>query len=155
MTTTMKMERWASSPVPGRQIRLACVLLIISLAIACNKSTPTPAQAPANPPSAIKVETKSGAPVVITTSTAEFQISLSGAVQAYLLKDGAKLSLDASSPEANYLVQSGKEVHFDFGLDQAKVSEASGKLGRGMRVEIPARPQESEGSNIQLTLAVE
>ena len=61
-----------------------------------------------------------------------------------LLKDGKRLTLDepgvGSSGGSDSIVHEGKELDFvpDFG--QAKVQESIGKLGRGKRVEIPARP---------------
>lgn len=130
-------------------------VLVIFLALAgisCNK--PAQTAAPAAPrTSAIKVETKSGGPIVLTTSKAEFQVLPSGAVQAFLLKNGGKLTLDAASPDSPHVLQNGKTIHFTFDLDHATVNEASGKLGPGKRVDIPARA--SESPDVQATLHVE
>jgi alpha-galactosidase len=130
-----------------------CLAVVVSLGVGCNKSAP-PSSPAGPPPSAIKVETRAGAPLVLTTATAEFQVLPSGAVQAFLLKDGARLSLDTSSADANYLVQNGKEVHFALDLDHAKMTEASGKLGRGKRVEISGQSKDPN-ANVALTLAFE
>jgi len=110
-------------------------------------------------PSDIKVEVRDGGPVVLTTTTAEFQVLPSGFLQATLLKDGKRLTLDepgtGSAAGSDYIVHEGKDVEFvpDFG--QAKVLEAIGKLGRGKRVEIPGRPLAPAGVAIERTLVVE
>src|SRR5581483_7773929 len=130
----------------------------------CNKSTPPSAQsssqAPATPQlSDIKVVTNPGGPIVLTTSTAEFQILPSGYVQASLTSNGQRLSLDdpkAGAPnDSGYLVHEGKTIYFTLDFQQAKISEASGKLGRGKRIEIPARGLGSAGTDILRTLSIE
>ncbi len=111
--------------------------------VSCTKPAVQPKLAPSRP-SDIHVEVRDGGPVVLTTHSAEFQILPSGFLQATLLKDGKRLTLDepgvGSSGGSDSIVQEGKELDFvpDFG--QAKVSESVGKLGRGKRVEIPAHP---------------
>src|SRR5437870_7239964 len=58
-------------------------------------------------PSKIKV-VNDGGPVIISTSTAEFQVLPSGYVQAFLSAKGTKLSLDEpeeSSPASDYVLQ--------------------------------------------------
>ena len=122
------------------------------MSASCSKST-APA-APASPQaSTIKVEMKSGAPMVLTTSAAEFQIFPSGAVKAFLLRNGARLTLDAPSTDGSYLAQGSKNIRFAFDLDHATVNEASGKLGRGKRVDIPGHT--SESPDLQAMLHVE
>src|SRR5262249_35085574 len=91
--------------------------------------------------------------ILLTTSAAEFQVSPSGAVQAYLLKNGSKLTLDSQSPDATYLLQGDKKVRFTFDLDHATVGEASGKLGFGKRVDISGSSTDAPG--LQATLHVE
>jgi alpha-galactosidase len=112
-------------------------------------------------PSAVAVTVNPGGPVVFKTPTAEFEILPSGYLQAYLVKDGKRLTLDepesGGAPAGGYLVTSGKEVH-DFALDfeHVKVSDARGKLGaRGKRVEITGRSTAEEAAGIEKTLAVE
>ncbi len=75
-----------------------CVSMILPvglawLSLSCTRTSVQP-KAGASRPSDIKVEVRDGGPVVLTTSAAEFQILPSGAVQAFLLKDGKKLTLD-------------------------------------------------------------
>lgn len=129
-----------------------------SLMLSCSKPAETPKPA-LSQPSAIKVEVRDGGPVVITTSTAEYQILPSGFVQAALLKDGQRLTLDEPgvglTSGSDSIVHEGKELDFipDFG--QAKVVQATGKLGRGKRVEIPSHPLAAAGIPIERVLAVE
>src|SRR5438105_1696885 len=110
-------------------------------------------------PSKIAVLVKAGGPVVLTTKTAEFQVLPSGYLQALLLKDGQRLTLDepgqGTPAESDYLVQDGKEVYFTLDFSQAKVTEAVGKLGAGKRVEIPAQPLGPSGTGLRRTLQIE
>ena len=108
--------------------------------VSCAHAPEQPKSAPARP-SDIKVEVRDGGPVVLTTSAAEFQVLPSGLMQATLLKDGKRLTLDdpGAGPTSGIdsILHEGKGLQFvpDFG--SAKVLEAIGKLGRGKRVEIP------------------
>src|ERR1700745_4179105 len=111
------------------------IALSMVLALACNRVQPKRrSQEAASQPSPIKVETASGGPLVLTTSAAAFEIGPSGYIQAFLLRDGKRLTLDepklGQPDESDYLVQDGKEIHFVLEFDQAKVLEAVGKLGR-------------------------
>jgi alpha-galactosidase len=137
------------------------VLVFAALLVSCNR-TPPPKPAEKTPPtrpSDIKVDVKSGGPLVLTTSTAEFDISPSGYVQAFLLKDGKRLTLDepalGAPGDSSYLTQNGKEVRFVLDFDKANVLEAVGKLGRGKHVDIPAHPLGPSGTGIERVLSVE
>ncbi len=131
---------------------------IAGMMLSCSKPAAPPKEAPSRP-SDIKVEVRDGGPIVLTTSTAEFQILPSGFLQATLLKDGKRLTLDepevGSTGGSDSIVHEGKELDFvpDFG--KAAVLEGSGKLGRGKRVEIPARPLAPAGVDIDRMLVVE
>ena len=124
----------------------------------CTRTATKPAQ-PHSEPSKISVVVTPGGPVVLTSSTAEFQILPSGYIQALLLRGGQQLSLDdprqGNPEESDYLVQDGKEIHFTLDFGQTKITEAIGKLGRGKHVEIPAQPIGPSGTNLQRTLHVE
>jgi alpha-galactosidase len=117
------------------------------------------AKEPRSAPSSISVAVNNGGPIVLTTSTAEFQVLPSGYLQASLVKGGEKLSLDEprqSGPaESDYLVQDGKEIHFALDFSKAEVNEATGKLGRGKRIEIPAEVLGPSGTALRRTLRVE
>src|SRR6202022_5002023 len=99
------------------------------------------------------------ASVLLTPSTAEFQILPSGYIQALLVKAGQRVSLDdpqqGNPEESDYLVQHGKEVHFTLDFGQTKITEAIGKLGRGKHVEIPAQPIGPSGTSLRRTLHFE
>ena len=151
----------------GRRVRLpqlySFVLAIMFAGLAggtlsCSKP-PAPPKAPPSRPSDIKVEVRDGGPVILTTSAAEFQILPSGFLQATLLKDGKRLTLDepeaGSSGGSDSIVHEGKELDFVPDFSKAKVVESIGKLGRGKRVEIPARPLAPAGVDIERRLVVE
>jgi alpha-galactosidase len=142
-------------------------LVLILLAVACSKVSKAPFKfsrgstgktEPAHP-STIKVEVKGGGPAVLTTSVAEFQVRPDGYVQAFLLKDGKKLSLDepnvGAPADSDFVRAGGKDVHFTLDFQQAKVHEAIGKMGVGERIEIPARPLGPSGTELQRVLALE
>jgi alpha-galactosidase len=135
------------------------ILVLTLITIACShQPAPAPKAAPSHP-SDIKVTVNDGGPVIIQTSAAEFQVLPSGYVQGFLVKDGKKLTLDAPPVGvpggSDYLSSGGKEVHFNLDFSQAKVLESQGKMGRGKRVEIPARPLAPGDATLQRTLAVE
>jgi alpha-galactosidase len=75
------------------------------------------------------------------------------------LKDGKHLTLDeppvGSTGGSDSILIAGKEYDFIPEFNQAKVQEASGKLGRGKRVEITARPLAPAGVPIERTLVLE
>ncbi|HET9309096.1 MAG TPA: alpha-galactosidase [Candidatus Sulfotelmatobacter sp.] len=136
-------------------------LLFVAIAgvmLSCTKAAAPPKPAPSQP-SSIKVDVRDGGPVVLKTSTAEFQVLPSGFLRAALLKDGKWLTLDepdvGSAGGSDSIVHDGKELDFVPDFSQAKVVEAIGKLGRGKRVEIPARPLAPAGVPIERMLVVE
>ncbi len=148
-------------------VMLATVVLTLLLS-ACSKSPKAPqtsaqTTAAAKPqptqPSTINVDVKDGGPVVLTTSAAEFQVRPDGYVQAFLLKDGKKLSLDepnvGAPADSDFARIAGKDVHFTLDFQQAQVHEALGKMGPGKRIEIPARPLGPSGTDLQRVLALE
>jgi alpha-galactosidase len=139
--------------IPGVFVAgIACWML------GCSKPAKHP-KAPPSRPSDIKVEVRGGGPVVVTTSAAEFQILPSGFVQATLLEDGRRLTLDetgvGSSGAGNHIVHEGKDIEFIPDFTQAKVLEAEGKMGRGKRIEIPERGLGPEGAAVEATLTME
>ncbi|HEV7510793.1 MAG TPA: hypothetical protein VGO27_03795, partial [Candidatus Acidoferrum sp.] len=142
-------------------------LVLILLAAACSKDSQAPLKfsrgstgkaEPAHP-STINVEVKGGGPAVLTTSGAEFQVRPDGYIQAFLLKDGKKLSLDepnvGAPADSDFVRAGGKDVHFTLDFQAAKVLEAIGKMGVGERIEIPARPLGPSGTELQRVLALE
>src|SRR5262249_39831502 len=97
-------------------------------------------------------------PVTVTTRAAEFQLLPSGYVQGFLIKNGAKLTLDdphTSTPHSpDYLLIEGKAIGFTPDFSQVRVVEPQGKLGRGKRIEIRAHAQDGT-YQLQQTLVLE
>jgi len=128
------------------------------LTLSCSKPAVRP-KAAASRPSDIQVELRGGGPIVVTTKAAEFQILASGFLQATLLKDGKRLTLDepgvGSAAGSDYIVHDGEDLEFVPDFESAKVLEATGKLGRGKRVEIVAHPLAPAGIAVERTLVME
>ncbi len=126
------------------------------LLMSCNKAPEPPKAAPSRA-SDIKVEVGTGGPIVVTTSAAEFKILPSGLVQATLLKDGKRLSLDGpdAASGGDSIVLQGKALEFVPDFASSRILESNGKLGRGKRVEIPANPATAAGVSLDRTLVVE
>ena len=152
----MKAEGMRNSRFEVCRARLFPLLAgVLLLSAACSRP-PARTETAAPEPSQIKVEVKPGGPIVLTTSAAEFQILPSGYIQASLLKDGQRLTLDEpGAGGSDVLVRAGKPVQFTLDLGAAKVQDSMGKLGRGKRLEIPARAQDPSASNVERTLQVE
>jgi hypothetical protein len=107
-------------------IRLTVLLLAIAtITVGCTRSQTDASKQPATRHSDIQVEVKPGGPLVVTTNAAAFEVSPAGYVQAFLLRDAKRLTLDDPNQgqpnESDYLVLSGKEIHFVLDFDQAKV----------------------------------
>ena len=152
----MKLAASASSRFhpPSSVLLLAALLTLLS----CTKPVEKPKSAPSRP-SDIKVEVRDGGPILVTTTGAEFQILPSGYVQATLLKDGKRLTLDepnvGSTGGSDSVILAGKELDFIPDFSQAKVIESNGKLGRGKRVVIPSHPLAPAGVAISREVQIE
>ena len=133
-------------------------MALLGLTLGCEKA-PVQPKAPPSRPSDIKVVMHDGGPLVVTTKSAEFQILPNGFLQATLLKDGKRLTLDepevGSSGGNDSIVHAGKELDFIPDFSQAKILEAVGKLGRGKRIELPGRPLAPAGVPVERTLVLE
>jgi alpha-galactosidase len=135
-----------------------CVALLMSSALTdCNQSPRAGKPVPTT--SAISVTTRPGGPVVIRTSTAEFQLTAAGYLQAKFLQNGQELTLDdpqaEAGPSADYVVSGGKEIRdFVLDLDHARITDASGRLGAtGKRIEVTGKSQSI--ANLERTVALE
>jgi len=88
----------------------------------------------------------------------EFEVLPSGYIRAYLLKQGARLTLDEPEPGlyGDSLLRGEKEVgDLILNFDQVKISDACGNLNlRGKCVEIRSRPSPG-ATDIQKTLRLE
>jgi alpha-galactosidase len=152
------VKRFESDFRLSRLLSLLPAIVLGSVLLSCSKPASQPKAAPSQP-SSINVAVRDGGPIVVTTATAEFQILPSGFVQATLLKDGRRLTLDepevGSAGGSDSILLAGKELDFVPDFSQAKVTESTGKLGRGKRVEIPSRPLAPTGVSLERTLIVE
>jgi len=124
----------------------------VMLMPACSKRASQPVQAEGGP-SPVSITVHPGGPVVIRTTSAEFDVLPSGYVQASLLKEGKKLTLDDPQGGGGFLVIGGKQVDLTYDFNQTRITGAQGKLGRGRRVEIAAQP--ASIPNLQGTFAIE
>lgn len=138
------------------QTSRSCALAFLAFALivcglAC-KTQPAKQATTAVQPSAIAVDVQSGGPLIVKTSAAQFQVLSSGYVQAFLLKDGKQLTLDDPAAVGDHVLSGGRSISFHPQFENAKVSEAVGKLGRGKHVELPLA---SDDSNLAAILQVE
>ncbi len=144
----MKMQRRS-------KIIDVCVLsLLITLAVGAG---PKAARGmPGSASSAIRVDLNPKGPIVIASPEAEFRILPNGYVQAFLLKDGKKLTLDDPGSEgSDSLFRAGKQVRFTLDFAGARVTDATGKMGIGKHVEIPSEGVGPDNKQIHRTLEVE
>ena len=136
-------------------------LAAIVIALSGCREQPSPPSGQAQSSSSVSVTVNPGGPAVLQTASAEFDVLPTGYVQAWLLKDGKRLTLDEPQPgpaaSGDSVVSGGKEIHdFVFDFEHARISDAQGKLGpRGKRVEIMARSSEGESAGLEETLAAE
>ncbi|HET7439923.1 MAG TPA: alpha-galactosidase, partial [Terriglobales bacterium] len=152
---TIILNRHRSHPTAKLFFIVVCAILVALGGCTSSKKTGPPPSQPSN----ISAVINPGGPAVLTTSSTEFQVLPSGYIQASLLKNGQKLSLDDAEPgkpaDSNFVIVNGKPVPFTLDFGQASIAEATGKMGRGKRVEIPGRPLASSAGNLQARLAVE
>jgi alpha-galactosidase len=140
----------------GGRWRLVDVVGILLLLAPCLGQKLAEGTPPVAAHSSIVVDVGPHGPVVLTTPKAEFQVLPSGYIQAFLIKDGKRLTLDDPRPgtlaDANYLVQGGKHVRCAPDFSRARVSDATGKMGRGQHVEISGQVS---GGDLECTLQAE
>ncbi len=128
--------------------------------MSCSQTAPPPTGIKTSP-SSIEVTVKPGGPVVLQSTTAEFDILPTGYVQAFLLREGKRLSLDdpepVSSAPLDVLLTSGREIRdFVLDFDHVKITDALQNLGeRGKRVEIRGRSSAGSSIVVEKTLAIE
>jgi alpha-galactosidase len=136
------------------------IALLVAWAVAwtgCSKAPVVPGERA----SAVTVAVNPAGPITIKTPAAEFDILPNGYLQAYLVKNGTRLSLDEPEQGAasarDYLVSGGQEIRgFQLDFERVKVLDVRGKLGtRGKRVELTGRASAPDGVALEKTLAVE
>ena len=141
----------------SRRAALCVALMLTSALTNCNRPRSVAKTAPEA--SAISVAIKPGGPIIVRTSTAEFQLSAAGHLQAKFLHNGQELTLDEpeakAGSSADYVVSGGKEIRdFILDLDHARIIDASGRLGAsGKRIEVSGTSQSV--TNLEMTIALE
>ncbi|HEV2348535.1 MAG TPA: alpha-galactosidase [Terriglobia bacterium] len=133
---------------------LQALFLACSLGFSgCASERPAAPAVHAPTASSVVVTRSSGGPVVIKSSSAEFDILPTGYVQGFLLKDGKRLTLDEPDTSTGTLHADGKEFQdFTFDVDHPTITDARGKLGPlGKSVAVRAR----SAGGMEETLTVE
>lgn len=137
---------WEHISFRKADVHFAALTLALVLALpitGCNRRRSEQSASSTN--SAIKVLVNSAGLVIITTPTAEFELTRAGYLKANLLLNGQRLTLDDNAADskssADSVVSNGKDIN-DFELDFNHVREAavSGRLGtRGKRIEVAGK----------------
>jgi alpha-galactosidase len=148
-----------SPPSARRAMQVAsCIAAVLSFAlqIACSRNGVE--RNGSGRTSAIQVEVRPGAPVLMRTPTAEFKLNSAGYLRASLLRQGQALTLDDAQSDprasADAVVSGGKEIaDFDLDLAKTRVTDASGRLGAGKRVEVSGRSESVP--SLEKTIAIE
>src|SRR5438046_9515544 len=100
----------------SRSILLVATCFALSFFLLSCAKPPTQSKPAPSRPSDVHVEVRDGGPLTITTTTAEFRILPSGFLQATLLKDGKRWTLDepgeGSAGGSDSIVHEGKELDF-------------------------------------------
>jgi len=139
--------------------RSVCALVTLTATLillqGCEKSQPTANAPEPAPVSAVEVRLNPSGPLVIVTAVSEFDLTPRGYVQAFLLRDGQRLTLDDPADAAGSSATiAGKHVHdFAFDLNRPAISAVTGKLGAlGKRIDVTGH---SASSGLDETLSVE
>src|SRR5579864_3562701 len=144
------MTSWSGRVrLPVRPAVLLCLSLLI--VVSCSRHSP-----PSAARSGIRVSVTSSG-VVLTTSSAKFELTPAGYLKASLMKDGQSVSLDdPGSYGSDFVVSNGKKID-DFHLDlaAAKITDGAGRLGtRGKTIEISGRSAGIPSLEKQVTIEV-
>jgi alpha-galactosidase len=134
------------------QAMCAAVAAVV-LGVACTQRTSVPQEQSSKRTSIVQVQAAAGA-LYMGTPTAQFVLSPNGFLQANLVREGKRLTLDEASGPALTVQVNGRDLeNFDFDLAHAKVSEATGKLGKlGKKIEVSA---DNRKEQLTATLSIE
>ncbi len=111
--------------------------------------------------SAVDITVRPGGPVTVKTSEAQFDILSSGCIQAFLFRNGERLTLDEpGSGEAacgDRVVSGGREIrNFILDFDHVNVTEAHGKIGAvGKSIQITGRTPADKNIQLEKILTLE
>ncbi|HET8667009.1 MAG TPA: hypothetical protein VFM10_03450, partial [Terriglobales bacterium] len=130
--------------------------LIVMMATGCNQKKDTAVMA-GQKESSIEITQPAGndAPWIIRTKSAEFHILGNGSVNAFLLRDGTRLTIDqhlGNGASADSVFVNAKEVSDLLFQPSPKSSDAKGKLGIGKRIEFVSK---SASTGLEKTTAIE
>jgi alpha-galactosidase len=134
------------------------LLVLAASSLTCQRNEPKPVVTKLE--SRVVVKAGSGGGLAITTPAAEFEVLPSGYIQATLIGNGSRLSLDepaaAGSPGGGEIIVDGRPVRdFVLDLNPAVVSDARWGIGpTGKRVEISGLSQQAPDLGKTLTLEV-
>src|SRR5258708_2081665 len=135
---------------------LVTLTVMVIVLQGCEKSQPTANAPEATPVSAVEVRLNPSGPLVIITAVSEFDLTPKGYVQAFLLRNGQRLTLDDPSADAagSTATIAGKHVRdFAFDWNRPAVSAVTGKLGAlGKRIDVTGH---SASSGLDETISVE
>ncbi len=137
------------------------LVVVVMLAIDCTEAPISRRSSQELSTSSVSVTVTPRERIIVKTPTVEFDVLSSGYIQAYLMKDGKRLTLD--EPEQNaagssdFLLHAGNEIRdFVMDLNQVKVSDAQGKLGtRGKRIEVTGLSSKDAACRIEKRFALE
>jgi alpha-galactosidase len=140
-------------------VALVAVTMVLTVLQGCQRSETAPPSAntpKAAPVTTVEVRVSPAGSLVVATAVSEFDLTSKGYLQAFLIRDGQRLTLDDPSPDAagGAATVAGKRVH-DFVFDLAKptVSDVTGKLGAlGKRIDVTGH---STSSGLDETLSLE
>lgn len=119
-------------------ITLACCSFAVPFSGCRRESSPPSLTAPSPQVSTIQIERKPGQ-IRITSSKAEFVLLPSGYLQAFLIDGGKRSTLDDASATGGQklLLENNRIAEFSLDLAQAKIEDASGKIGKlGKKLEV-------------------
>ena len=134
-------------------VALSATLLLFE---GCKRSQPAVNAPKVAAVSAVEVRVNPAGPLVINTAVSEFHLTPRGYVQAFLLRNGQRFTLDDPGADAagGSATIAGKRVRdFAFDLSKPTVTDVTGKLGAlGRRIDVTGR---SAGAGLDETLSVE
>jgi alpha-galactosidase len=134
-------------------VALTATLIVLQ---GCERSQPAASAPKPVAISAVEVHVIPTGPLVVRTAVSEFDLTPRGYVQAFLLRNGERLTLDdpAADGTGSGATVAGKRVRdFTFDLDRPAVSAVTGKLGAlGKRIDVTGH---SASSGLDETLSME
>jgi alpha-galactosidase len=131
---------------------IAVITALLVTGISCTRKKSASGEQASKKTSGVQVQAAADV-LHISTPTAQFVLSPNGFLQASLLREGKRLTLDEGPGPAPGVQLNGRSLdNFDFDLAHATVSEATGKLGVGKKIEVSA---DNSKEQLSATLSIE